>query len=194
VVTADVSSPDAGQEIAVWATAMQSNLQANIQVVVPGMTRQHHRLVRSATAVGRLDAISWSSPQTPVETLVTRADILLLPVSRDISTTAIAWAMAASTLVVAGAVYATAELLAHRNNSLLIKPDSPRRMGVLAAAAMGDLDGVSELKDTARGQAYEVFGVRRCIDQHARLYDNLIAGRDPGDGIADSASVGVAAP
>ena len=91
-------------------------------------------------------------------------------------------------------MYATAELLAHQHNALLFKPDTPRRMAIRAAATIGDLEGVAELKDTARGQAYEVFGVRRCIDQYARLYDNLIAGRDPGDGIADSASVGGAAP
>ncbi|MCH7700987.1 MAG: glycosyltransferase family 4 protein [Planctomycetes bacterium] len=194
VVTADAGSPDAGQEIAVWATAARSNLDPHIQAMVPGMTRQHHRLMRAATAVGRPEAVAWSSPEAPFEALVTEADILLLPVSRDISTTAIAWAMAGSTLVVAGAVYATAELLAHQHNALLIKPDTPRRMAIRVAATLGDLEGVAELKDTARGQAYEVFGVRRCIDQHARLYDNLIAGRDPGDGIVDSSSIGVAAP
>ena len=194
VVTADASSPDAGQEIAVWATAARSNVDSDIQVMVPGMTRQHHRLMRAAMAVGRLEVVAWSSPEAPFEALVIQADILLLPVSQDISTTAIAWAMAGSTLVVAGAVYATAELLAHQHNALLFKPDTPRRMAIRAAATIGDLEGVAELKDTARGQAYEVFGVRRCIDQYARLYDNLIAGRDPGDGIADSASVGGAAP
>ncbi|MCH7872142.1 MAG: glycosyltransferase, partial [Planctomycetes bacterium] len=38
VVTADASSPDAGQEIAVWATAARSNVDSDIQVMVPGMT------------------------------------------------------------------------------------------------------------------------------------------------------------
>lgn len=193
VVTADANMPDAGQEIAVWATAVWRNLDADIRVMVPGVTRGDDRLIRPATTQRHPEAVAWPSPEAPFESLVTGADILLLPVSRDISTTAIAWAMAGSTLVVAGAVYATAELLAHQHNALLIKPDTPRRMAIRTAATLGDLEGVAELKDTARGQAYEVFGVRRCIDQHARLYDNLLAGRDPSDGIADSASTGVAA-
>ena len=80
-------------------------------------------------------------------------------------------------------------MIAHRHNGLLVKPEALRPTA-LRLAALFDHDNLTGLADTARAQAYEVFGLRRCIDQHAALYENLLAGRTPGAGIDDSAVCG----
>ncbi len=51
----------------------------------------------------------------------------------------------------------------------------------------GERIDVVRLKQTAHGQAYEVFGLRRFVEQHLRLYRNLMEGVAPGEGIVDSA-------
>jgi hypothetical protein len=106
-----------------------------------------------------------------------------------VDTTAIAWAMAASVLIVAGAVYATSELLAHQHNALLLKPGTSARMAVRLAAMLGETSDTSAMRETARGQAFEVFGLRRFVDQHLRLYENLVGGAGVSEGITDTAIV-----
>jgi len=53
-----------------------------------------------------------------------------------------------------------------------------------------DRASLDKAREVARGQAYEVFGVRRFIEQHMRVYDNLMSDRAPGEGITDSARAG----
>jgi len=50
---------------------------------------------------------------------------------------------------------------------------------VVVAALLDDRDTLKKMAHTAHGQAFEVFSVRRYVDQHTRLYDNLLANRSP---------------
>jgi hypothetical protein len=43
--------------------------------------------------------------------------------------------------------------------------------------------------ETARSQAFEVFGRQSMVEQYQRAYANLAAGRAAGEGIPDSAMV-----
>jgi hypothetical protein len=53
-----------------------------------------------------------------------------------------------------------------------------------------DRASLDKAREVARGQAYEVFGLRRCIEQHMQVYENVMSERAPGEGIAESARVG----
>jgi glycosyltransferase involved in cell wall biosynthesis len=125
----------------------------------------------------------------PFEELVAIADALVVAAPGDTSTTAISWAMAAGTAVIGSAVHAVAELIANKLNGLLFKIEKGETVAMPVARLLQNRDGQRKVKETARGQAYEVFGLRRFAEQHDRLYENLLTGRAPGEGITDPALV-----
>jgi glycosyltransferase involved in cell wall biosynthesis len=95
--------------------------------------------------------------------------------------------MAAGVAVIGTAVHAVAELIANKLNGLLFKQTPGRSMVASLFRLLTDRVSQDKVRETARGQAYEVFGLRRCVEQHMRLYDNVLNGSPPGDGIVDSA-------
>ena len=118
------------------------------------------------------------------------ADALVITPRGDYPTTSIAWAFAAGATVVGTAVYAVAELVSHKLNGLLFKRTPQRRMVRLIIGALRDRASHAKLIEVARGQAYEIFSVSRYVDQHLRLWDNVLSGAPPADGIIDSAMTG----
>ena len=135
------------------------------------------------------DATVWPGTRHHYEDLIAMADALIITPNTDVTTTSIAWAMAASVPVLGSAVYSVAELIAHKHNGLLIKPDPGPTTSVGIASMVTQLDTLSREKEVARGQAYEVFSPRRFVDQHLTLYDNLAGGVRPSENIHDSAVV-----
>jgi glycosyltransferase involved in cell wall biosynthesis len=95
--------------------------------------------------------------------------------------------MAASVPVVATAVYSNAEMLAHKVNCRLVKPAEGRFMALALVPHLAVGDEAAKMADAARGQAFQVFGLRRCMDQHLKLYQNLMTDALPEEGITDSA-------
>ena len=176
-----------GRDRAVWAGHLTRYIGEPYRTIVYGHTRQCHRLRRLSGRMPPRDAIVWAGAGYRYEALIAIADALVITPDHDVSTTAVCWAMAASTAVIGSAVYAVAELVAHRQSGLLIKPGPGPAMAVKIAECVRQIDSLTKEKEFARGSAYEAFGVRRFADQHARLYENLLGGAEAGHGIQDSA-------
>ncbi|MFQ5491911.1 MAG: glycosyltransferase [Phycisphaerae bacterium] len=190
-LTAEPATRGGGQMAAFWSLGVRSFLktpQAEV-LIVPGCSVEQARIARLARQLKLGACLRCPGTAVPFEDLIAVADGLLLPSSSDVPTTAIAWAMAAGAPVVGSAVFATAELIAHKHNGLLIKPAPVRSMALKLAALLDDCDTLIRLADTARGQAFEVFSIRRYVDQHTRLYDNLLVNQCPAEGITDAALV-----
>jgi glycosyltransferase involved in cell wall biosynthesis len=131
----------------------------------------------------------WPAPsEMPREQVIALADAILMVPRGDISTTEIAWAMASRTAVVGTANYAVTELIAHKLNGLLIKREPGRPMAPAIARVLADRDAMAQGVETAHGQAFEVFSVRRFVDQVRAVYENVVADRPPAEGVVDSAS------
>ncbi len=94
--------------------------------------------------------------------------------------------MAAGTAIVGTAVYSVAELIAHRVNGLLYKQVNGQSMAPSINGLLQDRAAQQKAVEVARGQAYEVFSLRRYADQITRLYDNVMGGQPPQEGIVDS--------
>ncbi|MGB9625434.1 MAG: hypothetical protein ACPMAQ_11280, partial [Phycisphaerae bacterium] len=71
----------------------------------------------------------------------------------------------------------------------LCKPGRPMVLASRIRAALGDIALVRRLTETARGQAFEVFGLTRLVNQYRTLYENAMRGRHAFDGITDAAIV-----
>ncbi len=180
----------AGQFEASQAVAHLHQWTPNIRVIVPGGSPETRRIIRSLATFPRADVRVVSDPGVPFEELLTVSNALLVTPRGDISTTAIAWAMAAGVVVIGTAVHSVAELIANKLNGMLFKHVRGRSMFSPIASLLREHQWHRKVTETARGHAYEVFGLRRCIDQHVQVYGNVLAGKPPGEGIVDPAVVG----
>ena len=187
LIAPEPATPRGGQFVACWTAAVRSFVEPQIRLILPGTGRERDRIARLTRQLGLTRLLRCPGESPGFETLVAAADVLLCPPSGDASSSAIAWAMAAGVPVIATAVYSTAELIANRQNGLLVKPDAAKRLAVKLAALLEQEETLARLREVARGQAYQVFSVRRYVAQHARLYDNITSGRPVGDGISDAA-------
>lgn len=172
-----------------WAVELLNHLAGRMRIIVPGESREQRR-------IGRLDSTGLDSrvvispgDRLPFEQLVAVSDALVMIPLADATTTAIAWAMAAGAAVIGRAGYAVAELVSHKVNGLLFKPRANESPAAEVAQLLQDRDSQQRTREVARGQAYEVFSLRRYVEQHVRLYDNVQRGTPPAEGITDSAVV-----
>lgn len=172
------------------AAVLVDHLRAGVRVLLPGRSRENGRIARLADTLPNPSALLLPGDRYAFEELLAISDVLVVPAQGDISTTCIAWAMAAGVAVIGTAVHSVAELIAAKVNGLLFKRERGRNMIVSLAKLLLDRQTQDKMKEVARGQAYEIFGVRRYVEQHIRLYDNLMSGGAPGEGIVDSATVG----
>lgn len=175
---------------AAWAVLVLGLVDERIRLVAPSMGRPMRRVRKLGLTSYQPETLVAAPGNVPVIDLIAISDVLLWPTEADASTTPVAWAMAAGTLVVGAAGYALSELIAHKHNGLLYKRSA--ETGVVRAIAhclMEPQDNLRPLMEVARGHAFDVFGRKRFVDQHLRLYDNLLMARSPSDGIVDSAIV-----
>lgn len=172
---------------AFWACKLLDFLDGGVRVAIHGDGRENSRIARfDASLIGEPAAVVVGS-EVAYEELVTVSDALVVAARGDVPTAAIAWAMGAKTAVIGSAVHSVAELISHRLNGLLFKPEPDKNMAVPIIRCLHDKEAQARAVEVAHGHAYEVFGVRRFVDQHARLYENLSNGLSAGDGIQDSA-------
>lgn len=175
-----------GQYEACRALANLHQIIPKLRLVIPGDSPEARRTARLASTMPRADVCVIPESQFPFEQIIANANALLITPCGDISTTSIAWAMGAGAVVIGTAVHAVAEMISHKVNGMLFKHAPGRSMIADLARCLRDQETHGKAIDAARGQAYEVFGVRRYIEQNMRLAENLLAGRSPSDGIADS--------
>jgi glycosyltransferase involved in cell wall biosynthesis len=169
------------------AAAMLNTLSGDLRMIVPGVGREQDRLAELDRSLPIPQTLVRPGDRVPTEQLVAVSDVLVVAARGDVPTTEITWAMAAGVAVIGSAVYAVSEMLASRVNGLLFKQLPGKSMVTAIARLLQDVDAQAMAREVARGQAYEVFGLRRFVEQHVRLYENVRAGRLPADGIADPA-------
>ncbi|UCC29200.1 MAG: glycosyltransferase [Phycisphaerales bacterium] len=176
-----------GQFDAAYAVAIHHHLSGGTRVIVPGTSREQRRISRFTDTLPLSSALVMPGDRHPFEELLAVSDVLLVTPRGDISTTSIAWAMAAGVAVIGTAVHSIAEMIASNVNGLLFKQVPAQSMIASIIGLLQDRASQEKTRETARGQAYEVFGLRRYVEQTARLYENVLSRAAPGEGITDSA-------
>lgn len=172
-----------------WAVLLLSSFGENARLLVAGRSRALRRICRLDRTGLEIRVAVTPPPDIPFEQLVAVSDALVVTPEATTSTTAIAWAMASGSAVIASAVYSVAELIANKVNGLLFNPRTATHLAGAVGRLLMDRDSQSKVREVARGHAYEVFSLRRYVDQHDRLRRNLATGREPSEGIVDSAVV-----
>ncbi len=187
VIVPEPVSRAAGSLKAVYAVCLRNHLSGGLRVIVPGHSPERRRIERFVARLPVSSPLVTISSHIPFEQLVSISDTMLITPLRDISTTSIAWAMAAGVTVIGTATYAVSEMIANKVNGLLFKHGPDRAMAASLSKFLQDRTRYEEVRQTARSQAYEVFGLRRYVEQTVQLYDNLLSSRSADHGISDSA-------
>lgn len=187
VLLAGPPSRGGGQYVGLWAAAIVRQIIPDLRVLMPYESAEGERLRRFVRQIRLDDLLIGPDSNRTWPELVTCADVFLCPAREDICTEPIAVAMAAGLVVVGTAVRSIAELIADKSNGLLCKPNDPRGLAARLLTALEDVELVRRVTEVARGQAYEVFGVRTFADNYARVYENVLAGRAVGDAVTDTA-------
>lgn len=191
IVTAPVPAvPRGGQREAFLAACFAAAVREGIRFILPGDSPETRRIRRLAGNMPALCRPIFMGDAVPAEVAIALADVMVVAPEDDASMTAVAWAFGAGAAVVAVADYAVTELVVAKVNGLLFKRPSHESPAVPAARLILDTAAQRSVRETARGQAYEIFGVRRSVEQHMRLYENLLSGSQPESGITDSAAAG----
>ncbi|GEM_PF-1155010 len=191
---------DGGQFDTASALTLLSHFQTNLALILPSEfcerganagrdQREKDRIIRFVRSMPQRPALVTPPDTVPYEELVAASDTLVAAPRGDAPTTAIAWAMGAKTAVLGSAVHCVAELIANKVNGRLFKQTPGKSMATTIARLLRDRSSYNALTEAAHGQAYEIFSVRRYVDQHVRLYENLRNGVTPAEGIVDSSRV-----
>ncbi len=172
------------------AINLASYQMESMRLCVHGVSPQSMHGKQMQAMLHRQDDLMVPPRQTSIEQMICIADIYLAPDRDDSDTTALAWAMAANTAVIATATRAHAELIANKLNGLLVKPVPYKSIAIPLARCL--IDRTSQLKgrEVARGHAYECFSVRRYASQIAQLSENMARGVRAGNDIVDAAMAG----
>lgn len=187
IVVPEPNSPDSPSRDVLSAASLMNFYAKDLRVIVPGQSRGQARINRLHDALPVPNTIVCPGDSYSMEQLIAISDCLVVATRGDLSTTCIAWAMACKTAIIGTAVHAVAELIANKLNGLLFKQTPGKSMILAIAKCLKDRESLNKVKETAHGQAYEVFGLRRCIDQHIKLYENVLSGITPAEGITDPA-------
>ena len=183
------ASREGGHYFALWGAAILQKIMPNLTVILPYDSAERRRLVRFA---GRIDApslVTLPDPRLTWAELVTCADAFVMPAAGEVCTEPLGMAMGAGLVVVGVAVRSVAEIIADRSNGLLCKNGEPRVLASRVLTALEDGPLRQRVTETARGQAYEVFGVRAFLDNYRRVYENVLAGRPPAQDVHDTAMI-----
>lgn len=178
-----------GQYSGLWAAAVLKQIHKDLRVIMPYDSREARRLGRLVDGMRIPALLTVPDSRLTWAELVTCADVFVLPALGDVSTGSMAVAMAAGLPVVASAVRSVAELIAHGKNGLLCKPGDSKALAGRILTAIEDAELVRKLTDVARAQVFETCSLRAYVDNYARLYQNVLAGRAPGEDICDTAMV-----
>ena len=187
LVTASPPSRAAGQFNAVWAVAILRQIWPTAGLIVPGRSREQERIRRLVDRIDSPAAFVFTEWEHGPAALLAGADALVAPAIDDAPTGWIPWAMAASVPVVGSAVPCVTEMIADRHNGFLCKPDEPHTLASRIRFALTSDDIRRQCVETARGQAYDVFRSRQCIDAYLKVIDNILAGRRPITDVRDAA-------
>lgn len=171
----------------VWVVETATRLMPELLLLLPGVSREQQKIRRYLEAVPNEAVVRMTGDDYSFERLLGIADLLLVPAADDMSTTPVAWAMAAAVPILACATYCVTEFIADRQNGHLVKPGQKMAMMGKLLDVVRNRGEHTRLYDLARAQAFESFSLRRYLEQVQQAWQNLLADRPPATDLVDSA-------
>jgi len=185
------AEPGMGGYLAAWSAMLLDKLVEGVRIVISGDGREAARLSRLVEACRHRHVARFARAETPLPELLALCDLVVFLPESDAPPTNLSWAMASGRPIVASAVPAVSEFLAHGHNAWLARPGDPKDTTRRLLQALERPADSAAQANLARSQAFKVFSRQRMVEQYHTLYENLAVGRPLAAGIVDAA---VAAP
>lgn len=171
-----------------WVVEAARHLQPRLVLLTPESSPDRPAIERFMYSVGA-SVYRVSRRRHSLEELLAASDLLLAPATTDVSTTAVAWAMASAVPILGCATYALAEFIADGQNGHLARNNDTMPMAGKLVDVLRDRRQNAAFYDQARAEAFEAFGLSRYVGQVQQVYENLLQSREVGTDIVDRAFV-----
>ena len=166
----------AGTFTVAWAVLLVEKVRPDVRLVVPAGGREQQRVRRLVESCRHEWVARYADERLALPDLLAASDVAAYLPSGPAPTDSLAWAMAAGCPLVASAVAATTELLAHGENAWLCRPDDPKEA---ARALLQVIEHPAESRqraERARAQAASELGRERMVEQYRQCYEALATG------------------
>lgn len=171
----------AGSFVAAWAAMVLEKARPDVRLVVPAGDRGHVSVRRLVYSCRHERMVRFVDAEVSLAELAALADLAVFLPTGDAPPSGLPWAMAAGQPIVASAVPAVTEFLAHGRNAWLCRPGDPRAAASRMLQALEQSEESRRQAQRAWSQARELFNRGRMLAQYAGLYADLSAGRDIAD-------------
>jgi L-malate glycosyltransferase len=159
-----------GHEHLLGAAALLRARARPCTLVLAGEGEQRPQLERQARRL-HLD-VRFLGARTEVGPLLARADVVVLPSLHEGMSNAVMEAMAAGRPVIATAVGGTPELL--RDRGILVPPGDPAALASAIDALLADPVRRASLGAAARRWSHTHLAADSMVDEHIRIYSELL--------------------
>lgn len=170
-----------------WAVDVANRLHPQFKLLLPARRAQFGPLLRYVRRMYRQFILCIPSDEQDFEDLLAVTDTLIVPAIEDVPAMSIAWSMASAVPVLGNATYCVAEFIADRHNGMLVKPGAFIDMAGKLIELRNNDQLRSRICDTARGQAFESFGIARYVEQTLHAYENLAQNKPVATDMVDAA-------
>ena len=176
---------ETGSLVAAWGAMLLEHARPGVRLLVPDVGREGARVARLVESCGLRAMLRMVEWRFSLPELLAAADLAIYLPTGDAPLWGVAHALAAGRPLVASDVRATRELFTDERTAWLCHTDSPKDACRRMLHALEDRDQSDRRVQAARAQANAAFGRRRMIEQYRRVYENLLADRPVGSGLAD---------
>ncbi len=181
------AEPGMGGYLAAWSAMLLDKLIERVRLLISRHGREAGRLSRLVEACRHGHVARFAPADTPLPELLALCDLVVFLPESDAPATNLSWAMASGRPIVASAVPAVSEFLAHGHNAWLARPGDPKDTTRRLVQALERPADSATQANLARSQAFKVFSRQRMVEQYHKLYENLAVGRPLAEGIVDAA-------
>lgn len=112
-------------------------------------------------------------PHEKLQQLVRRANVFVMPSLEEAFGVVFLEAMACAVPVIGAQVGGIPELIKHRENGLLVKPDNPEELAIALLTILGDPDLSVRLGEKGRVTAQQ-FGIRQMVNCTCQVYESVL--------------------
>lgn len=176
---------ETGALTAAWGAIILEQVRSGVRLIMPEGGREAGRISWLIESGGQGGMLGTPRRRYTVCELLAAADLAVYVPPADAPLGSVALAMAAGTPILASAVPATTELLAHGQNAWLCRADNPQDVARRLLQAVENPPQSQRQARLARSQAYQAFSRRRMIDQYLRAYENLFSNRRFAEGLEE---------
>jgi len=175
ILTPSPPSRQTGHFYTFWASAVVQVLREDVQVIIPGRSREQRRLRRLQDNTLDSDMFLFPEYRYTPEQLLAVADLFVLPAIENVPVGWLVRALAAGVPILASRVPAIEEFIVHEQTGILCPPGNAHLLTIDIRNALDDLQTAQQRADAAASKAQRNFNPDHLIPRYLELLEARLA-------------------